>query len=92
MTPIELNASDGRDTMGWVIVEFPERREVLCGGRSQGFNQNELGQFEALLIGDGLQTFRLGGPLDFEPDPFPVVVDPESNLVKPQRVVFKKRV
>lgn len=77
--------------MGFVIVEFPERREVFCNGVSQGFNMLEDGRYRSLPVGDGLQRFRLGGALDFEPDPCEVEVAADSNLIEPQRVVFKKK-
>ena len=77
--------------MGYVIVEFSERREVLVGGKNEGYNRWLNGEYRTLLIGDGLQTFRLGGQPDFEPDPNPVEVLADSNQVNPQRIVFTKK-
>ena len=77
--------------MGYVIVEFPERREVLIGGRSEGYNRWQDGEYRTFFVGDGQQTFRLGGPPDFEPDFNKVEVLADSSIINPQRIVFTKK-
>jgi|KBSSwiStaDraftv2_1062776.scaffolds.fasta_scaffold1846175_2 hypothetical protein len=75
--------------MGRVIVEFPERREVFVGDKSQGNNRNEQGEYLILLIGDGVQTFSLGGPKNYTPLSQSVQVGSGSVII-PQRVVFQR--
>lgn len=77
--------------MGRVIVEFPECREVFVGDKSQGNNRDEQDEYRILLIGDGLQTFRLGGPLDYTPSSQAVEVG-TGSVILPQRVIFRKNV
>jgi hypothetical protein len=31
------------DAMGWMVVVYSERREVVIGGQSQGMNRDEAG-------------------------------------------------
>ncbi|MDH3445813.1 MAG: hypothetical protein OEN50_17955 [Deltaproteobacteria bacterium] len=76
--------------MGRVIVEFPECREVFVGGQSQGNNRDEQGEYLILLIGDGLQTFTLGGDKNFTPLSQPVNVG-SGSVIRPQRVVFQRK-
>jgi hypothetical protein len=75
--------------MGRVIVEFPECREVFVGDKSQGNNRDEQGEYLILLIGDGLQTFRLGGIKNYTPLSQSVQVGGGSVII-PQRVVFQR--
>jgi len=75
--------------MGRVIVEFPECREVLVGDKSQGNNRDEQGVYLILLIGDGLQTFTLGGAKNYTPLSQSVRVGGGSVII-PQRVIFQK--
>ena len=75
--------------MGRVIVEFPERREVFVGDKSQGNNRDEQGVYLILLIGDGLQTFTLGGAKNYTPLSQSVQVGGGSVII-PQRVIFRK--
>jgi hypothetical protein len=75
--------------MGYVIVEFPERREVFIGSDSQGYNRNENDEYRILIVGDGQQTFRLGGALNFTPLIRAVVVA-NTTPIDPLRVIFKK--
>jgi hypothetical protein len=79
-------------SMGWIVVEFPERREVFVSGNSHGFNYTPTGQICALQVGDGLQTIRLGGDPTFEPPSQDIEVPATSNPIQPFRVVFTKRV
>jgi hypothetical protein len=76
--------------VGRVIVEFPECREVLVDGKSQGNNRNEEGGYRILFIGDGLHTFRLGGMQNYTPLSQPVEVGASGSVILPQRVVFLK--
>lgn len=76
--------------MGRVIVEFPECREVFVGNKSQGNNRNAQGEYLILLIGDGLQTFSLGGAKDYTPLSQTIQVV-SGTVIIPQRVVFQKR-
>ena len=77
--------------MGWIVVEFSERREVFVGGNSHGFNYTDTGQICALQVGDGLQTVSLGGDPNFEPPSQQVNVPATSDPILPFRVVFTKR-
>ena len=77
--------------MGRVIVEFPECREVFVGDKSQGNNRDEQDEYRILLIGDGLQTFRLGGPPDYMPSSQAVEVG-TGSVILPQRIIFRKNV
>ncbi len=78
--------------MGWIVVEFPERREVFVGDESLGSNIDADGSARALRVGDGPQTVRLGGPSDFEPHLQTVDVPANSDPVRPFRVVFTRRI
>ena len=75
--------------MEYVIVEFPERREVFIGDESQGYNRDDKGKYRILRVGDGQQTFRLGGKLNYTPLSKPVVVAGTSPI-QPLRVVFQR--
>jgi len=77
--------------MGYVIVEFPERREVFIGDDSQGYNRNENDEYRILIVGDGPHTFRLGGVLNYAPSSQTVVVA-NTTTINPLRVIFKKNV
>jgi hypothetical protein len=75
--------------MGRVIVEFPECREVFVGDQSQGNNRDDQGEYLILLIGDGRQTFSLGGEKNYTPFSQSVQVG-SGSVILPQRVVFRK--
>jgi len=75
--------------MGYVIVEFPERREVFVDDESQGDNRENNDAYRILRVGDGLRTFRLGGPADYAPPKQAVEVG-DTTSIKPLRVVFEK--
>lgn len=77
--------------MGWIVVEFSERREVFVGGNNHGFNCTATGQACALQVGDGLQTIWLGGPANFSPAWQQVTVPGTSDPIKPFRVIFTKK-
>ena len=76
--------------MGYVHVVFPERREVFVGDDSQGDNRDEHGRYRTLRVGEGLQTFRLGGPPDYTPPTQTVTVPEGTSAILPFRVVFTK--
>ena len=73
--------------MGWVIVEFPETREVFVDDRGQGNNRDEHAQYRTLIIQDGLHTFRLGDHADVSPTTKNADVKNTSAL-DPLHVVF----
>jgi hypothetical protein len=75
--------------MGYVIVEFPERREVFIGDDSQGDNLDEHDQYRILRVGDGRQTFRLGGLPNYTPLSQTVVVA-NTTPINPLHVIFQK--
>lgn len=75
--------------MGHVIVEFPERREVFIGDDSQGYNRDDNGKYRILRVGDGRQTFRLGGELNYTPLSQTVLVA-NTTSIRPLRVVFQR--
>ena len=75
--------------MSWVVVVFPERREVFVDDESEGSNIEGAGAFRALLIGEGPHVFRLGGEANYTPAAQTVNV-PDASLVDPFRVVFQK--
>jgi len=75
--------------MGYVVVQFTERREVFIDDQSQGENVDDAGQPRALLVGDGWHTFRLGGASDYNPL-FQTVNVPDSTMIKPFPVIFHR--
>jgi hypothetical protein len=75
--------------MGYVIVQFPDCREVFMDDESQGDNRDESGQYHILLVGDGWHTFRLGGAADHTPVDVTVAVA-GSTAVSPFTIVFYK--
>lgn len=77
--------------MEYVIVDFPERREVFMGGVSQGNNLNDTGGHRILRVDAGKHTFTLGGAKDFDPDSQLVDVN-GTTPVQPKHIVFTKKV
>ena len=75
--------------MSYVVVQFPECREVFVDGQSQGNNVDEASKPYPLLVNAGFHTFRLGGPPNFAPASQTVDV-PEVPLIVPFAVVFTK--
>jgi hypothetical protein len=75
----------------YVIVEFPERREVFMGGVSQGDNLNDSGGYWVLPVSEGLHTFTLADPKDFAPERQTIDVHGTSP-VQPLHIVFAKKV
>jgi len=74
-----------------VIVEFPERREVIMGGVSQGDNLNDSGGYWVLPVSEGLHTFTLGGIKDFAPESQRIDVRGTSPG-HPLHIIFTKKV
>ena len=77
--------------MEHVIVVFPECREVIMGGVSQGDNLNDSGGYWVLPVDEGVHTFTLGGPKDFTPERQTIYVQGTSP-VQPLPIVFTKKV
>lgn len=75
--------------MGWVIVEFPESREVFADDKTQGANRDADGRYRTLIIEDGLHTFRLGGAADVAPPSQDATVK-NTSILDPLHVVFTK--
>ena len=72
--------------MSYVIVQFPERREVLMDDQSQGDNVDANGLPRPLIVNAGFHTFRLGGAPNFAP-PVQTVDVPEVPIITPYPVV-----
>ena len=76
--------------MSYVIVLFPDHREVIIDDENQGSNIAASGRPRALFVNAGVHTFRLGGP---DVDPRTQQLDvPERPILDPFRVAFKKSV
>ena len=75
--------------MGWVIVTFPESREVFVDDRSQGDSFDAGGRPRVLVVEDGLHTFRLGVAADVAPPAQDVTVA-NTSILDPLPVVFTK--
>src|SRR2546421_9871606 len=78
--------------MGWIVVEFPEPREVFVGGDSQGDNRTAAGEYNAFSVGDGWQTVWLGGPQDFEPPAQTGFVPATSSTIPTFRAPYTSNV
>jgi len=76
--------------MEYVVVEFPDRREVLVDGIVQGFNREPAGELRILRLDEGLHRFRLRGPDDYVPLWLTVDVT-ETSANSPLSVVFTKK-
>jgi hypothetical protein len=75
--------------MGYVIVEFPERRGVLLDGQPIGENRDASNNYRVLRVADGVATFALEPPDDVRPANQRVVVAGTSAM-QPLRVIFRK--
>jgi hypothetical protein len=53
--------------MEYVVVRFPDRREVLVDGVPQGFNQELTGEWRILRVEEGEHRFRLRGADNYIP-------------------------
>jgi hypothetical protein len=75
--------------MSYVIVLFPDNREVYIDDQPSGSNNAASGRPRVLFVGQGIHTFRLGGPANVEP-PTQKVDVPECPILEPFTVEFKK--
>jgi hypothetical protein len=75
--------------VSYVVVLFPERREVFIDGDNQGDNTGANGRPRALLVGVASPTFRLGGGSGVIPLSQTIEV-PEASISAPFVVVFTK--
>jgi hypothetical protein len=75
--------------MSWVIVQFPECREVFIDGQSQGDNVDGGGKPYSFEVNAGFHTFRLGGAANYRP-PSQTIDVPEATNIAPFPVVFRK--
>jgi pyrimidine deaminase RibD-like protein len=73
----------------YVLVLFPEAREVFIDDHSQGNNLAASGRPRALVVGAGVHTFRLGGAPDVEPAT-QILDVPDRPILNPFSVVFQK--
>lgn len=76
--------------MEYVIVEFPDRREVLIDGISYGENRQPENQYRILRVPEGLRRFRLRGPENYVPL-WQTVEVKDTDEVAPMHVVFEKK-
>ena len=75
--------------MSYVVVKFPEPREVFMDDQSQGDTVDGDGTPRALFAGEGWHTFRLGGPSDYTP-PAQTLNVPDATQINPFPVVFEQ--
>lgn len=75
--------------MSYVIVRFPEAREVYIDDEGQGSNIAASGKLRALFVNAGIHVFRLGGLPDVDP-PTQTFDVPERPILDPFPVEFKK--
>ena len=75
--------------MSYVIVRFPEHREVYIDDAPQGSNTAASGKPRALFVNAGVHTFRLGGTPDVEPPEQDVDI-PERPILRPFSVTFRQ--
>lgn len=76
--------------MSYVIVRFPEIREVYIDDQSQGSNIGASGRPRALFVGAGCHTFRLSSSANDVDPPSQDVDVPERPILDPFCVEFKK--
>jgi hypothetical protein len=74
--------------MSYVVVLFPEPREVYIDDQGQGGTTAASGRPRALFVNAGRHTFRLSGP-GVHPAEQTVEV-PECPILRPFAVEFKK--
>jgi hypothetical protein len=75
--------------MSYVVVVFPEPREVFIDDEGQGSNVAASGKPRALFVNAGTHTFRLSRAEDVCPREQTVDV-PERPILDPFPVEFKK--
>jgi hypothetical protein len=74
--------------MSYVVVRFPEPREVYIDDEGQGSNTAASGKPRALFVNAGKHTFRLSGAGVDPPDQTLNV--PERPILNPYPVEFRK--
>lgn len=75
--------------MSYVLVKFPEPRDVYIDDQHQGSNTAASGKPRALFVNPGKHTFRLGRPEDVDPAEQTLDV-PERPILDPFLVEFTK--
>jgi hypothetical protein len=75
--------------MGYVIVEFPERRGVRVNGLVVGENRDANNNYRVLRVEDGVATISLDEPGEVSP-PTQTVVVAGTSPIQPLRVIFRK--
>jgi hypothetical protein len=76
--------------MEYIIVEFPESREVFIDGQSAGQNRDpQTGAYRVFALLQGRHNFRLGGPSNYAPALQTVDVM-NTAAVAPLRIAFHK--
>jgi hypothetical protein len=75
--------------MSYVIVKFPEPREVLIDDQNQGSNLAASGAPRLLYVNAGIHTFRLSGLANTDP-PSQKLDVPECSILEPFCVEFTK--
>jgi hypothetical protein len=75
--------------MSFVVVLFPEPRDVYIDDQLQGSSKAASGRPRALYVNAGSHIFRLGGRDDVDP-PAQTVDVPERPILNPFRVEFRK--
>jgi len=78
----------GPQAMSYVVVRFPEPRDVYIDDEFQGSNTAASGKLRALFVNAGKHTFRLGG-VGLEP-PEQTVNVPDRPILNPYAVDFRK--
>ena len=76
--------------MEYVVVDFPDRREVLVDGAAVGYNRELTGALAILRVDEGTHRFRLRGPDDYIPLWLTLDVE-DTNVNEPLTVVFTKK-
>ena len=75
--------------MSYVVVLYPEPREVYIDDAAQGSNKAASGRPRALFVNAGKHTFRLSGAGDVAP-PTQNADVPERPILDPFPVEFRK--
>jgi len=75
-------------SMSYVVVRFPEPREVYIDDESQGSSTAASGKPRALFVNAGKHTFRLSGASVDPPEQTLNV--PERPILNPYPVEFRK--
>ena len=76
--------------MEYVVVDFPDRREVLVDGCAVGYSREPNGDVNQLRIDEGTHRFRLRGPDNYTPLWLTVDVF-DTNVNDPLTIVFTKK-